>query len=97
MQSRCRRVAALGMVVMAALLAASCGAGTPKKQEAPMTVEEFEKNTVQSKKTEEPEDPCTAKRGEAIECKSNEDCPCKGYTCGVDPERSHVLKYCLPT
>jgi hypothetical protein len=27
-------------------------------------------------------------------CSFNSDC-CKGYACGVDPERSRVQKYCL--
>jgi hypothetical protein len=28
-------------------------------------------------------------------CVSTSDC-CKGYQCGFDPERSKVLRYCLP-
>ena len=29
-----------------------------------------------------------------VGCQSNSDC-CKGYSCGFDPERSHVQRYCL--
>ncbi|HKO52510.1 MAG TPA: hypothetical protein VJV79_32605 [Polyangiaceae bacterium] len=29
-----------------------------------------------------------------VACQSNSDC-CKGYSCGFDPERSRVQRYCL--
>ena len=29
-----------------------------------------------------------------VACQSNNEC-CKGYSCGFDPERSHVQRYCL--
>ena len=31
---------------------------------------------------------------DAQECQSNEDCG-KGFVCGFDPGRSHVMKYCM--
>ena len=29
-----------------------------------------------------------------VACQSNSDC-CKGYSCGFDPERSRIQRYCL--
>jgi hypothetical protein len=38
---------------------------------------------------------CVDEAGETLGCASNEDC-CKGFSCGFDPEKSRVQRYCLP-
>ncbi|GMV19402.1 MAG: hypothetical protein AMXMBFR56_76260 [Polyangiaceae bacterium] len=37
---------------------------------------------------------CADSSGEAKQCTTNEEC-CAGYVCSLDPERSHVTRYCL--
>jgi hypothetical protein len=39
-------------------------------------------------------DACMQANGEPLPCSSNEDC-CSGYSCGFDPERSRVQRYCM--
>jgi hypothetical protein len=88
--TRCRAATLAALTITVALLAASCGSA-PKKSEAPIqtqTVEEFDKNKPP------PDDPCYGQGGEPFECKEASDC-CKGFSCSLDPERSHVRRYCL--
>ncbi len=36
---------------------------------------------------------CLDSAGEILACVSNEDC-CPGFSCGFDPEKSRVQRYC---
>ena len=86
----CRAVTLAALATTVAVISAACG-GAQKKEEAPIqtqTVEEFDRNTPP------PPDPCYASGGEPFECEEAADC-CKGFSCSVDPERSHVRKYCI--
>jgi len=86
---RCRTLALAALTTAAAALLASC-ASAPKKEEPikTQTLEEFDNNTPP------PDDPCYGSGGEPIECDETADC-CKGFACSIDPERSHVRRYCI--
>ena len=85
----CRALTLAALVTTVAAFSASC-ASAPKKEEPiqTQTVEEFERNTPP------PDDPCYESGGEPRECDEAADC-CKGFDCSVNPERSHVRRYCL--
>jgi|SoiMetStandDraft_5_1073268.scaffolds.fasta_scaffold500596_1 hypothetical protein len=83
---------AVGLVAFAAILATlSSSCASTQKKETPIqtqTVEEYEANTP------EPDDPCLGTGGNPVECTDASDC-CKGMVCSLDPDRSHVRRYCL--
>ena len=37
---------------------------------------------------------CPDAKGEPKQCTTNEEC-CSGFVCSLDPERSHIVRYCL--
>ncbi len=85
-----RGVAALTLVAASVAIAA-CDSSQAEEKDAFYTSDEYEKNKPEP---EPPPDPCRAEGGEPRECRSAEDC-CDGYTCGLDPERSRIVRYCL--
>jgi hypothetical protein len=89
MKTRERSPGALALLAAFGLVAAACG-GAQKAEEPPAfySSKEYEDNTPP------PPDPCMAERGEPRDCTSNEDC-CEGFTCSLDPERSHIRRYCI--
>src|SRR5512142_1487074 len=95
-----RSLAGMLLITVWGLLAVACGSDTTQSE--PKTPESENTWPEESKPSSEPPPSSSEavsgcpgdKPSEPRQCKSNEDC-CQGYACSVDPERSHVIKYCL--
>jgi len=78
-------------VCMVAATMSLIGCASNESREPPLTPASGE---IQSS----PETPAAAEEEsegiEARQCVSNDDCG-KGYVCGFDPERSHVVRHCM--
>ncbi|MFO0565218.1 MAG: hypothetical protein U0263_06125 [Polyangiaceae bacterium] len=70
----------------------SCAESPPPAKTPEPAPEATQKN--ESAESTPKDDPCKEKDGSSKSCESDKDC-CKGYTCGHDPERSHVQHYCV--
>ena len=82
------RIAAVVWTSAGVLCALSCASGPePKKQE------EWPDSKREDWEHQKADDPCMEKGGEPRKCTSNDDC-CQGFTCGLDPSRSRVFRYC---
>lgn len=86
-----RMLSALLLLAVASVAIVSCASNQAQEKDSFYTSEEYEKNRAEP---EPPPDPCAGEGGEPRECKSKEDC-CDGFTCGLDPERSRVIRYCI--
>lgn len=69
----------------------SCG-GAQQVAEAPKAPAEVAKPADEA--PEPAPSGCADSTGEAKQCTTNEEC-CAGFVCSLDPERSHVTRYCL--
>jgi hypothetical protein len=76
----------MGIVVPALVgLVTACG-GSKSREEEPMMPASAAQSAPAAAEEQNGQEP--------QQCQSNEDCG-KGYTCGFDPSRSYVTKYCL--
>lgn len=71
--------------------AVACG-GAQQVAEAPAAPVEAAKPVEEAPK--QAASGCPDSTGEAKQCSASEEC-CAGFVCSVDPERSHVTRYCL--
>jgi hypothetical protein len=87
-----------GIALLLSLALVACAehpSGEAKAGNDVPTTPEHEGDGAAPAKAPTPDSPATA--GEScgdVACESSSDC-CKGYSCGFDPERSHVQRYCL--
>lgn len=85
-----RIVVAAGLFVSAAGIAA-CASKPESKDKGFMTYEEYKANAPEP---DPPPDPCRESDGSPRPCSDSSEC-CDGHTCGLDPDRSRVQRYCL--
>lgn len=93
----CRRhwFAGLFVIGSAALFAISCAGTTGAPAEEPLTPASGLAEERRVPSSSEMVEGCPGDvEGEPRPCVSTEEC-CAGFTCSVDPERSHIIKYCL--
>jgi hypothetical protein len=86
-----------GLFVLAssAALSVSCAGTTSKDAEEPLVPASAPAEPRYVPSSSETVGGCSGERvDEPRECVSNEDC-CAGFSCSFDPERSHIIKYCL--
>lgn len=92
MNNVCHWFAGWLLAGVCAVFGVSCASASQETQES---------NTAASEATKPaPEVPetavsgCADSAGEPKHCTTNEEC-CSGFVCSLDPERSHVTRYCL--
>jgi hypothetical protein len=87
--------AALFVLASSAVFGVSCAGTTSKDAEEPLVPASGPAVERRVPDSSEMVGGCPGERAdEPRQCTSNEDC-CAGFSCSFDPERSHVIKYCL--
>ena len=87
-------------VFLSAGMLISCASGTTKdanysgEESSSESSSESAQTSKPASSYSEAESHATADACEDRPCMSDSDC-CKGTSCGMDPERSHVQRYCM--